>query len=153
MRQGNGGDRERSGDPHISQRDERVKSSLLQELVVHLAWKKLGEECGGERSKSRRGEAGGKDLITLRTSKENKKTQRMKAGAGWFSLERCSICLMSPINRPCAYTPPPMQTHTVMHTHACTKLRNRTILHFLKKIWSNASVAQLSLNSVGVCEF
>lgn len=75
MRQGNGGDRERSADPHFSQRDERVKSSLLRQLVVHLAWKKLRKECGGERSKSWGGEAGRKDLITLRTSKENKKKQ------------------------------------------------------------------------------
>lgn len=116
MRQGNGGDRERSGDPHISQRDERVKSSLLQQLVVHLAWKKLGKECGGERSKSRRGKAGGKDLITLRTSKENKKTTNEGRSRMILSGAVQHLCLMSPINKPCAYTPPPMQTHTHAHT-------------------------------------
>lgn len=46
MRRGNGGDRERSGDPHFSQRDERRQSSALRQLVVHTQHGRSSEGLG-----------------------------------------------------------------------------------------------------------
>lgn len=80
-----GGDGERSGGAAlISERKSRVKSLLLRQLLVQLTWK---ERRRGEGSESR-GSAGGKDHITLRTSKQSR--QKKKQEAGWFSQELCS---------------------------------------------------------------
>lgn len=68
----------------------RVKSSLLRQLAVHLRWKKLGKTGGAKGARvGGGGEAGGKDHLALRASKQ-KKTGRMKEGAGRFSQELSS---------------------------------------------------------------